>query len=343
MKAWLLDGIHNLRLEKQPLRKANVQERMPQKGEVLVRISCCGVCHTELDEIEGRTPPARYPVIPGHQIVGHVEEAGSDVKLPAGQRVGIAWIYSACGTCAFCLSGSENLCTGFRATGRDVNGGYADYITVPAAYTYSIPDYLTDAEAAPLLCAGAIGYRSVKLSQIETHGSVLGLAGFGASNHLVLQLVRNMLPHVMVWVFARSKAEQELALELGATWAGDYRLTPPEPADAIIDTTPAWLPVLTALQHLKPGGRLIINAIRKESDDANSLNNLDYARHLWMEKEVKSVANITAADVREFLNRAALCKLRPVVQEYAMDEANRALWEAKNQPARGARVLVNTL
>ncbi len=337
----MLEGVHNLRLERQPLRLAQVQEPRPQKGEVLVRISCCGVCHTEIDEIEGRTPPARYPVIPGHQIVGYVEEAGAGATLTPGQRVGIAWIYAACGACAYCLSGRENLCPAFQATGRDVNGGYAEYITVSSKYAYLIPDYLTDAEAAPLLCAGAIGYRSVKLGGIENHGSVLGLAGFGASNHLVLQLVRNMLPHVMVWVFARSQAEQELALELGSTWAGNYHQAPPEPADVIIDTTPAWLPVLTALQHLKPGGRLIINAIRKESYDLSSFDNLDYARHLWMEKEV-SIANITGADVREFLNRAAWFKLRPVVQEYAMDEANRALWEAKNQPARGARVLVNT-
>ncbi len=340
MKAWLLNGVYDMRLVQQPLQPAEVEERMPMAGEVLVRISSCGVCHTELDEIEGRTPPPRYPVIPGHQVIGYVEQTGQGVTLRTGQRVGVAWIYSACGACASCLSGRENLCSAFKATGRDEHGGYAGYITLPARYAYPIPNYLNDAEAAPLLCAGAIGYRSVMLSGLQ-NGQVLGLAGFGASNHLVLQLVRHMFPETQVWVFARSRPEQELALNLGAHWAGNYNETPPEPADAVIDTTPAWKPVLTSLLYLNPGGCLVINAIRKENTDLKEWLHLDYVSHLWMEKKIASVANITATDVKAFLNQAAQAKLKPVVQQYAMSEANRALWELKNLPVRGAKVLVN--
>lgn len=340
MKAWLLDGIYDLRHSRNPLRLEEIDIRRPEKNEVLVRVSCCGVCHTELDEIEGRTPPPAYPIVPGHQVVGRVEETGADVKhLKTGQRVGVAWIYSACGSCTFCQSGNENLCPDFRATGRDAHGGYAEYVTISEKYAYPIPDYLSDEEAAPLLCAGTIGYRSLRLSKMKD-GGVLGLAGFGASNHLVLKLVKVMFPNAAIWVFARSKAEQEFALELGAMWAGNYDQVPPEKADAIIDTTPAWKPVLTSLLHLKPNGRLVINAIRKESGDQQELTGLDYARHLWMEKEIKSVANVASDDVREFLKWASLGHIKPHIRKYAMEEANQALWELKNKPVQGAKVLV---
>jgi len=341
MKAWLLEGVHNLSTTRRPLRRADIPERMPGEGEVLIKVSCCGICHTELDEIEGRTPPARYPVVPGHQVIGYIAQAGKGVNLTEGVRVGAAWIYNACGTCTYCTSGRENLCPQFKATGRDAHGGYADFLTISARYVYPIPEYLTDPEAAPLLCAGAIGYRSVMLSGIHG-GKVLGLAGFGASNHLVLRIVKSLWPDVNVWVFARSRAEQELALQLGASWANDYSQVPPQPADAIIDTTPVWKPVLTSLLYLKPGGRLIINAIRKELGDVEAWTNLDYARHLWMEKEIKSVANITAADVRSFLAVAEQAGLRPVIKVYPMEEANQALWELKNRPTPGAKVLMNS-
>lgn len=341
MKAWLLNGLHNLQTERKPLQLGNLPIPKPGPKEILIRISCCGVCHTELDEIEGRTPPPVYPVVPGHQVVGRVEEAGADVALhKCGDRVGVAWIYSACGNCTYCLSGFENLCAKFRATGRDENGGYAEFLVVSEQYAYPIPEYLTDAEAAPLLCAGAIGYRSLKLSRLK-NGNVLGLAGFGASNHLVLKLTKSMYPNVRIWVFARSRQERDFALELGAVWAGDYDDTPPVPADAIIETTPAWKPVLKSLLHLKPGGTLVINAIRKENRDEQELLNLNYARQLWMEKEIKSVANITAADVQEFFIQAERAIIKPHTQEYDMDEANRALWELRNEPVKGAKVLVN--
>jgi propanol-preferring alcohol dehydrogenase len=342
MKAWQLDGVYNLQKETKPLRLNDIPMPEPKEGELLIRIGCCGVCHTELDEIEGRTPPPTYPVVPGHQVVGRVEATGTGVTaFKTGDRVGVAWIYRACGNCPYCLSGNENLCPDFRATGRDEHGGYAEYMVVDERYAYRIPGYLTDAEAAPLLCAGAIGYRSLKLSNLK-NGNVLGLAGFGASNHLVLKLAKSMFPDSQIWVFARSKQEQEFALELGAVWAGDYTTMPPLFADAVIETTPAWRPVLKSLSCLKPGGRLVINAIRKENGDQHELATLNYAHHLWMEKEIKSVANITSADVRQFFVQAERAQIKPFIQEYPMREANQALWELKNLPVKGAKVLLNT-
>lgn len=342
MKAWLLDGVYDLRKDREPLRSANIPMPQPKAGELLIRISCCGVCHTELDEIEGRTPPPVYPIVPGHQVVGRVEATGKNVtSYKPGERVGVAWIYQACGNCYFCLSGKENLCPDFRATGRDEHGGYAEYMVVKEHYAYRIPEYLTDAEAAPLLCAGAIGYRSLKLSNLK-NGDVLGLAGFGASNHLVLKLAKSIYPNSKIWVFARSKQEQEFAIELGAVWAGDYSESPPMLANAIIDTTPVWKPVLKSLLFLKPAGRLVINAIRKENADLQELMNINYESHLWLEKEIKSVANITGTDVREFFVQAERAQIKPLIHEYPFENANIALWELKNQPAKGARVLINS-
>jgi propanol-preferring alcohol dehydrogenase len=311
----------------------------PAPGEIRVRVSTCGVCHTELDEIEGRTPPPRLPVVLGHQVVGRVEARGREARrFREGDRVGVAWIYSACGKCRFCRSGRENLCPEFRATGRDADGGYAEYMVVPEAFAYPIPEAFSDAQAAPLLCAGAIGYRSLRLSGLQ-EGARLGLTGFGASGHLVLQMVRYRYPDVPVYVFARSETERAFARELGAVWTGDTTDQAPEPLDAIIDTTPAWKPVVEALRNLAPGGRLVINAIRKEDADREYLLRLDYPRHLWMEKEVRSVANVTRQDVAEFLELAAEMRLRPEVQEYPLEEANRALRELKGRGVRGAKVL----
>jgi propanol-preferring alcohol dehydrogenase len=200
---------------------ADLLDPTPGGGEILIRVSVCGVCHTELDEVEGRMPPPSLPVIPGHQVVGRVEALGEGAALfRVGDRVGVAWIYSACGRCGFCRRGDENLCDRFRATGRDANGGYAELMAVPQAFAHAIPDSLADAQAAPLLCAGAIGYRSLRLAGLED-GQSLGLTGFGASAHLVLKLVRHRFPKTEVFVFARSAAERAFALELGATWAGD--------------------------------------------------------------------------------------------------------------------------
>jgi propanol-preferring alcohol dehydrogenase len=322
-----------------PLEPADLPVPEPGPGEVRLRVAVCGVCHTDLDEIEGRTPPPQLPVVLGHQVVGTVDALGSGAGvLHVGDRVGVPWIWSACGHCKYCLAGMENLCPEFRATGRDVHGGYAEFMTVPEAFAHPIPEGIADAEAAPLLCAGAIGWRSLRLTGLQ-NGQNLGLTGFGASAHLVLKMVRHRYPATRVCVFARSETEQAFARELGAVWAGDTREAPPELLHAVIDTTPAWEPVLEALRHLEPGGRLVVNAIRKEERDKEALLRLDYPEHLWKEKEIKSVANVARADVREFLALAAEIPLRPEVQIFDLPDVNRALQELKARQIRGAKVV----
>ncbi len=339
MKAMVLNQLGNLADNKRPLKLVDMPQPVPRDNEVLIKVSVCGVCHTELDEIEGRTPPPQLPVILGHQIVGRVVTLGGGAtKLSEGDRVGVAWIHSACGHCSFCQSGAENLCQHFRATGRDVHGGYAEYAKVSENFAYRIPETFTDIQAAPLLCAGAIGYRSMRLSGIKDQQN-LGLTGFGASAHLVLTMVRHQIPNTRVFVFARSEKERDFAQQLGAYWTGDTGQRPQQMLDAIIDTTPAWKPVLKALACLKPGGRLIINAIRKEESDKKTLLALDYPEHLWLEKEIKSVANVAREDVRAFLQLAAEIQIKPEVQEYELQDANQALVELKNRNIRGAKVL----
>jgi propanol-preferring alcohol dehydrogenase len=279
------------------------------------------------------------PIILGHQVVGRVKEAGRQAqRFACGDRVGIAWIFSACGTCELCQTGNENLCPDFQATGRDANGGYARLIVVREDYAFPLPDQFSDVEAAPLLCAGAIGYRSLRLCNL-IDGQNLGLTGFGASGHLVLKMVRHRFPNSNVFVFARNPSERAFARELGAVWSGDTARSAPEKLHSIIDTTPVWKPVVEALKNLAPGGRLVINAIRKEQSDKKYLTRLDYSSHLWMEKEIKSVANVTRKDVSEFLELAAEMALKPEVQEYALEEANDALVELKTSKIRGAKVL----
>jgi alcohol dehydrogenase, propanol-preferring len=339
MRAMVLDALGPIEQNSTPLRLSERPDPVPDDGELLLKVQTCGVCHTELDEIEGRTPPPELPIVLGHQVVGRVESIGSSCHIfRPGDRVGVAWIYSACGTCEFCKRGEENLCDQFRATGRDAHGGYAELMTVPEAFAYHIPDIFNDAEAAPLLCAGAIGYRSLRLAGLKD-GQNLGLTGFGASAHLVLKMVRYRFPHSRVFVFARSDSERAFACELGAAWAGDTRETPPQNLHAIIDTTPVWTPIVRALENLVPGGRLVINAIRKEESDKNILTQLDYSRHIWCEKEIKSVANVTRADVREFLQLAAEIPIKPAVQEFPLEDANQALLELKAGNIRGAKVL----
>ncbi len=340
MKAMVLNEICDLSLNTSPLRSVERDEPEPGEGEILIRVAACGVCHTELDEIEGRTPPPRFPIIPGHQVVGRVEYSGRNaIRFAKGERVGVAWIFSSCGSCRFCRSGLENLCTDFRATGRDADGGYADYMVVPETSAYLIPDVFSDAEVAPLLCAGAIGFRSLRLTGLSD-GQRLGLTGFGASGHLVLKMAEHRFPNTGVFVFARSEKERTFARELGAVWAGETTDDAPEMLDSIIDTTPAWKPVVEALGNLRPGGRLVINAIRKEETDRNQLLRLGYVDHLWMEKEIKSVANICRQDVTDFLKLASEMAIKPTVQEYDLDDANRALIELKKGAIRGAKVLI---
>ncbi|MDX2411638.1 MAG: alcohol dehydrogenase catalytic domain-containing protein [Woeseiaceae bacterium] len=333
MKAMLLKRVVSLQDNPEPLTPEDFAVPQPAPEEVLIQVSACGVCHTELDEIEGRTPPSVLPMIPGHEVVGRVTEKGDRVtRLDVGDRVGVGWIFKSTG------DDNENISDNFVATGRDANGGYAEYMTVHERYAYRIPDCFTDYEAAPLLCAGGVGYRALKLTNIR-NGDVLGLTGFGGSGHLVLQLARYLYPKSPTYVFARSSEEREFAIELGAAWAGDTGDTPPEPPHAIIDTTPAWRPVLAALKCLRPGGRLVINAIRKENTDISLMAEIDYTEHLWQEKEMKTVANVTSHDIRAFLEIAAAAGIRPEVQVYPLEEANRALCELNSGHVRGAKVL----
>ena len=236
-------------------------------------------------------------------------------------------------------SDSENLSDAFIATGRDVDGGYAEYMRVPEDYACHIPDALSDTEAAPLLCAGAIGYRALRLCGIKD-GDVLGLTGFGGSGHIVLQLARHQFPKSPVFVFARSASERELAMELGAAWSGSTADAPPRPCRSIIDTTPAWLPVLKAMENLQPGGRLVINAIRKSPADRQLMAEINYEQHLWQEKEIKSVANICFSDIEEFLPLAASIPIRPTVETFDFERANDAVLSLHDGNVRGAKVLL---
>jgi propanol-preferring alcohol dehydrogenase len=345
MKAMVLESLADIKTHPTPLSLRLLNEPALHPGEVLLRVTRCGVCHTELDEIEGRTPPPQLPVILGHQVVGTWESDSllsqsqrQAAGFQMGQRVGVAWIASACGQCQYCLSGQENLCPEFKATGRDINGGYAEYMSVRADFIHLIPASISDSEAAPLLCAGAVGYRALKLCNLQD-GQALGLMGFGGSNHLVLKVAKHQYPKSNIFVFTRNPREREFALSLGAAWAGAIHEIPPENLDAIIDTTPVWGPDLEALKRLKPGGRLVINAIRKEEVDKEALLQLDYASQLWMEKEIKSVANVTRADVREFLALAAEANIKPEYQEYDLEDANQALLELKQGQIHGSKVL----
>ncbi len=333
MRAMILTSVAGIDENAEPLQPVDLPRPQPSAGELLVEVSVCGVCHTELDEIEGRTPPPELPVVPGHEIVGRVTECGQDChRFEPGQRVGIGWIYSSSG------DEDENLSPAFRATGRDVNGGYAEFVVVPERYAYPVPEVFSDEEAAPLLCAGGVGYRALRLTGIED-GDILGLTGFGGSGHLVLQLARHLYPNTRIYVFARSERERAFALELGADWSGDTSDRPPEAPHAIIDTTPAWKPVLAALACLRPGGRLVINAIRKEAGDRGLMADISYEDHLWQEKEVKSVANVTHRDLEEFLPIAARIPLRVEFQAYKLEQANQALRDLRAGHVRGAKIL----
>ncbi len=327
-------------IDSRPLELVELPTPQPKAGEILVKIAACGVCHTELDEIEGRLQP-KLPIILGHEIVGRMEKPGPGAtKFNIGDRAGIAWIHSACGKCHFCRGGEENLCPDFQGTGCQANGGYAQYTVVPEDFAYPVPARFTDSQAAPLLCAGAIGYRALRLTTLED-GQVLGLFGFGASAHIVIQLAKYKYPNGKVFVFTRpgQKEHQALAKKLGADWTGATGETPPASLNCAIDFTPAWSPVVAALKALENGGRLVINAISKEEKDKESLLGLDYSGHLWCEKEIKSVANITRRDVLEFLPLAARIPIIPEVQEFKLEEANEALILLKKGKIQGAAVL----
>ncbi len=352
MKAMVLREICEIRVEgrpavgvlplkTEPLQMEEVTTPSPGSGEILVKIEACGVCRTELDQIEGRITPPNLPVIPGHQPVGTVAGLGANTgRFETGDRVGVTWLYSSCGHCKFCLRGEENLCDRFRGTGCHADGGYAEYMTVPENFAVHIPPEFYDTViAAPLMCSGAVGYRSIKLSGME-NGKTLGLYGFGSAHHLVIQMARSAFPDSRLFVLARNPAERALAVNLGADWTGDISDRTPEKLDCAIDATPVWKPVVHALENLEKGGRLVLNLIRKEATDRDFLLNLDYAQHFWLEKEIKTVANVTRKDAEESLALAARAGIRPEVQEFKLEEANRALVEIKSGRIRGSKVLV---
>jgi len=319
-------------IEKEPLKIEDLPVPVPGRREILVKVSVCGLCHTELDEIEGRLQPI-LPMILGHQVVGRVAGLGPGAKrFRLGDRVGIAWIHSSCGNCHFCKKGNENLCLDFKGTGCYANGGYAEYTVVQEDYAYSIPERFSDSQAAPLLCAGAIGYRDLRLSGIK-QGETLGLFGFGASAHIVIQVARHW--GCDVFVFTRSQEHRELAKKLGASWAGGPEDQPPNKLNCAIDFTSVGETIVNALEALEKGGRLILAVIRKR----DPIPPLDYARHLWDEKEIKSVANITRRDAGDFLSLAAEVPIIPEVMEFELAEANQALLLLKQGRIQGSGAL----
>lgn len=307
----------------------------PGPGELVIRVAACGVCHTDLDEVEGRLPP-RLPVVLGHQIVGRIEAVGAGVtRFRPGDRVGVAWIAWACGRCARCRAGSENLCANARWTGKDVDGGYAEYTRASAQFVYRLPDRFSDVEAAPLLCAGVIGYRALRRTGLQD-GETLALYGFGASAHLVLQVVKARWPATRVFVVTRSAQHRALAAALGADWTGEPGTPLPDAPDRAIDFTPVGSTVRDALGALAPGGRLVVNAIRKR----DTIPPLDYAVHVWQEKELTSTANVTRRDAEEFLALAADLPLVPTVEPFPLGAANAALVALKQGRLAAAAVLV---
>jgi propanol-preferring alcohol dehydrogenase len=326
---------NELPLTSEPLSLVEWPKPVPREEDLLIKVSTCGVCHTEIDEIEGRLIPPRLPIVLGHEIVGRIEALGAQVtRFREGDRVGVTWIHSCCGVCRFCRKGHENLCDRYEATGLHAHGGYGDYTVVSESFAYPIPDAFTDAQAAPLLCAGVIGYRALRLTGIEK-GQVLGLYGFGASAHIAIQVAKHWGNTVFVFTREGQTAHQRLAQKLGADWVGATGQMPPEKLDCAIDFTPVGSTVKEALRCLQKGGRLVVNAIRKVDD----IPPLDYATLLWHEKEMKSVANVTRKDGETFLPLAAQIGISPEVQEYPLNQANEALVLLKRGKIQGAGVL----
>lgn len=319
------------RIEENPLEYGEFAKPEPSAEEVLVRVRVCGVCRTDLHVIEGELPPKRSPVIPGHQVVGVVERAGeAATRFAPGARVGIAWLHRTDGTCEYCKRGEENLCDAPLFTGYSVNGGYSEYIVVPEAFAYPIPDGFHDEQAAPLLCAGIIGYRCLRLSKLA-RGARLGFYGFGAAAHVAIQVANHW--GVEVYASTRDARHQKLAMELGAKWAGGTVDAPPVRLDAAIVFAPAGEIVPAALKALRKGGRLILGGIHM-----SDIPSFPYEL-LYQERVIRSVANNTRQDGHEFLTLAAEIPIRTHVQVFQLNEANRALNALKNDAIPGAAVL----
>ncbi len=322
-------------IEEKPLEPADLPIPKPDDSQILVKVSVCGACHTDLDEAEGKLKPDKLPIVPGHQVVGTVADTGKAVtKFKTGERVGITWLYFSCGKCDFCRPGQENLCEQAKWTGKDADGGYAEYVVISEDFAYPVPERFSDSQAAPLLCAGVIGYRTLKLADI-TDGQNIGLFGFGASAHIVIQIIKYKFPNSPVFVFTKTAEHAKLAESLGAAWTGRSSDQPPTKLNRIMDFTPVGECVRDALAVLDSGGRLVINAIRKETP----VPALDYARYLWLEREIKSVANVTRADAEEFLPLAAQIPIVPTIEEFPLAQANEVLIKIKHSRLRGAAVL----
>lgn len=319
------------RIENNPLEFAEAPQPAPGNGQVLVRIHVCGVCRTDLHVVEGELPPKKSPVIPGHQVVGIVEQAGTGAKrFKSGARVGIAWLHRVDGTCEYCRRGEENLCDAPLFTGYSVDGGYAEWIVAPEDFVYPIPEKLADEHAAPLLCAGIIGYRCLKLAEVK-RGAKLGFYGFGAAAHVAIQVANHW--GVSVYAASRDARHQKLAMELGAKWAGGTIEPPPSQLDAAIVFAPAGEIVPAALKALRKGGRLILGGIHM-----SDIPSFPYEL-LYQERMIRSVANNTRQDGEEFLSLAAEIPVRTRIQVYPLSEANRALNALKNDAIPGAAVL----
>jgi propanol-preferring alcohol dehydrogenase len=318
-------------IEQEPLILTELPKPRLGSNELLLKVSACGVCHTDLHTVEGELEIPKLPVIPGHQIVGVIEEVGEGVRnFSVGDRVGVTWLNSACGRCEYCRQGLENLCEKARFTGLHASGGYAEYAMVPADYAFPIPEGFPDIQAAPLLCAGVIGYRSLRLSEIKP-GQNLGLYGFGASAHVCIQIARHW--GCRVFVFTRSEEHRHHAEELGAVWTGGAEDDPPEIMDSSIIFAPAGWIVPEALRVLKKGGTLAINAIHM-----SPIPELKYDL-IYYERTVRSVANLTRQDAGELLRLAAEIPIRTDVQIFSLEDANKVLQLLKQSKIRGAAVL----
>ena len=315
-----------------PLELEDVPVPAPGPGEVRIRVSVCGVCHTDLHIVEGELPDANLPLIPGHQAVGLVEERGVGAsRFEVGERIGAAWLRSACGRCDFCRSGRENLCREGRFNGFHADGGYAERMVVPEKFAYALPAPFTDGAVAPLLCAGIIGYRALRLSGIQ-NGGTLGLYGFGASAHVAIQIAVHR--GCDVFVFSRSLMHQELAASLGAAWTGSADEAPPKRTDAAIIFAPAGALVPIALANTEKGGTVALAGIYM-----TPIPGLDYQRHLYHERDLKSVANATREDGEELLKIAVEIPIRTTTTAFPLPEANAALRALKEGRIRGAAVL----
>jgi propanol-preferring alcohol dehydrogenase len=319
-------------IEKSPLKSADLPDPQPGRGEIAIRISACGVCHTDLHTVEGELVLPRLPIIPGHQAVGRVSALGAEVTgWSVGDRAGVFWLHRSCGKCVFCKRGEENLCPNAEFTGLHQNGGYADFILADAEYALRIPEVFDDVHAAPLLCAGIIGYRSLRKGEVQP-GETVGLFGFGASAHLALQVARHW--HCRVFVFTRSEGHRTHALSLGAEWAGASADRPPASLDRAIIFAPSGALVPAALAHLRPGGTLAVNAVYM-----TDIPVFPYPL-LYQERKVLSIANATRKDAIEFLKLAAEIPIRVSARSFGLKEANHVLQLLKDSKLDGAAVLV---